>query len=71
MMRRCRVLRTSLLRATRRRRGRQVPVAPPLPAPSAASSRELPERPWSLDELGAAALELGLYPELEFATEPA
>lgn len=75
MIRRCKALRASLLRATRRRRGRQVPPAASGPS-GAARDAETHSRPWSIDELGAAALELGLYPEpaepsLDLAAEPA
>lgn len=64
MMRRCRALRASLLRATRRRRGRQ--LDPPALLGVAPVEPDAPlARPWSVEELGATALELGLYPELD------
>jgi len=61
MLRRPRHARQAKGGAERRRRGRSLPHEA---GPERALSAESPtERRWSLDELGAAILELGLYPE--------
>jgi hypothetical protein len=62
MQRRSRLARLTSSRAARRRRGRHQPASAPASSHLTAGVAARDDG-WTLDELGAALVELGLYPD--------